>query len=248
MDPIPIFIGYDPKEAVAYHVCCQSILARSSVPVAFHPLHLGLLKGYEESHSDGSNAFIYSRFLVPWMMKWKGFAIFMDGDMIVKDDIANLWNQRDYYKAIQVVKHDYRTKHPIKYLGTKNEDYPRKNWSSVILWNCGHFGNRDLVPEAISKMSGSELHRFQWLNDDVIGGLGERWNHLVLEYPDTDASLYHYTIGASCFEQYNDCDRADDWFSELSGALNVEGQSHEVLFRRLDRSSAKHRKKVLGKG
>lgn len=190
VETIPVFIGFDSREAIAYHVCCQSIITRSSMPVEFHPLHLDLFKDYRETHTDGSNAFIYSRFLVPWLMSWKGRAIFMDGDMVVKDDIAKLWAEQDLYKAVQVVKHDYKTKYPIKYLGNRNEDYERKNWSSVILWNCNHFGNRDLTPQYVEKATGSHLHQFRWLKDEQIGELPKSWNHLVLEEDDSDAKLF----------------------------------------------------------
>jgi hypothetical protein len=213
---VPVFVGYDPRESVAYHVCCNSIIERSSVPVSFHPLHLGLFDDYTETHKDGSNAFIYTRFLVPWLMKYKGHAIFLDGDMVVKEDIAKLWAERDHYKAVQVVKSDYKTKFPTKYLGNKNEDYPRKNWSSVILWNCGHFHNRRLTPEFISKASGAELHRFTWLKDSVIGDLPTDWNHLCEEYPENPSSkLDHYTIGLPCFEGFDTGSwHADNWWLE----------------------------------
>ena len=143
---IPVMIGFDPRESVAYHVCSQSIISRSSEPVAITPLALKGLKGYHESHKDGSNAFIYTRFLTPHLMNYQGWAIFVDGDMVVQDDIAKLWAMRDDRYAVMVVKHDYKTKAREKYLGNVNEDYPRKNWSSVILWNCGHPANRCLTP------------------------------------------------------------------------------------------------------
>lgn len=158
--------------------------------------------------------------MVPWFSQWKGHAIFLDGDMIVQDDIANLWALRDPYKAVQVVKHDYKTKHPVKYLGSRNDDYPRKNWSSVILWNNNHFHNRDLTPEFVSEKTGSFLHQFKWLSDDLIGELPSKWNHLVLEYPDKTASLYHYTVGAPCFSDYKDLDRGQDWYKEFHEAIN----------------------------
>ena len=134
MKPIPIFIGYDPREAIAYHVCANSIIRHSSVPVSLIPLALNNFKDYTETHTDGSNQFIYSRFLVPYLMDYTGQAIFMDGDMIVRGDIAELWALRELDKDVQVVKHDYKTKMKEKYLGSKNEDYPRKNWSSVMIF------------------------------------------------------------------------------------------------------------------
>src|SRR5258706_5058566 len=148
IDPIRLFIGFDAREAIAYHVCCQSILTKCSRPISITPLALNLFADdYSETHTDGSNAFIYSRFLIPWLCEWKGYAIFLDGDTIVREDIAELWRRRRPDKAVAVVQHDYRTKHPVKYLGVKNEDYPRKNWSSVMLWNCGYYPNRLLTPE-----------------------------------------------------------------------------------------------------
>ncbi len=92
---IPVFIGFDKREAVAYHVCANSIMRLSTSPVSFNPLALNLLSGYEEKHTDGSNHFIYSRFLIPHLMNYKGWALFLDGDMILRDDITELWNMRD---------------------------------------------------------------------------------------------------------------------------------------------------------
>lgn len=221
VDSIPVFIGFDAREAIAYHVCCQSIIERSSMPVEFHPLHLNLFKEYTETHKDGSNAFIYSRFLVPWLMGYKGFAIFLDGDMIVRDDIAELWAHRDLNKAVKVVKHDYRTKYPVKYLGNKNEDYECKNWSSVILWNCNHFHNRDLVPSKVAESSGAYLHRFQWLSSEMVGDLPLEWNNLVREYPDNpESKLDHHTIGIPCFPDYDDGSyHANLWWDEYRKAM-----------------------------
>ncbi len=163
-DIIPVFVGYDPREAIAYHTCVNSIIRNSSRPVAIIPVALNLFKDYSETHTDGSNHFIYTRFLVPHLMQHIGWAIFIDGDMIVRGDIAELWNLRDAYSDVMVVKHDYKTKMTEKYLGAKNEDYPRKNWSSVILWNCNSYPNRKLTPEFVQKATGAELHRFTWLN------------------------------------------------------------------------------------
>jgi len=211
---IPIFVGYDEREAVAYHTFCESVLSRSSLPVAFTPLALSALN-YTETHTDGSNQFIYSRFLVPHLMGYKGFAIFADGDMVCNADIAELWRMRDPEKAVQVVKHDYKTKHPVKYLGAKNDDYPRKNWSSLILWNCGHDSNMVLTPDYIERATGKTLHRFEHLMDDEIGELPLDWNWLVSEYPQNPAAkLYHYTIGTPCFDEYRECDHAFRWHKE----------------------------------
>jgi len=215
MKAIPIFIGYDPREAIAYHTCANSIIRHASRPVSIIPLALNLFKDYTETHTDGSNQFIYSRFLVPYLMEFNDWAIFIDGDMIVRDDITNLWELRNSYMDVMVVKHDYKTKMPIKYLGSKNEDYPRKNWSSVILWNCGSFPNRKLTPNFIEKSTGAELHRFTWIDDNRIGELPKEWNWLPDEYgPNDNAKLLHYTLGTPCFHEFADTPMADEWHKE----------------------------------
>jgi lipopolysaccharide biosynthesis glycosyltransferase len=212
---IPVFIGYDPREATAYHVCTNSIIRQSSVPVSFNPLSLNLLSGYEEKHNDGSNHFIYSRFLIPHLMNYKGWALFLDGDMILRDDIAKLWRMRDDSKAVMVVKHDYKTRMTEKYLGAKNENYPRKNWSSVILWNCGHPGNSVVTPEFVQNATGAQVHRFSWLPDNEIGELPIEWNWLPDEFGENEkAKLLHFTLGTPCFHDFAALPMASEWHRE----------------------------------
>jgi len=215
MKPIPIFVGYDPREAIAYHTCVNSIIRNSSQPVAIVPVALNLFREYSETHTDGSNHFIYTRFLVPYLMQHDGWAIFIDGDMIVRGDIAELWQLRELNKDVMVVKHDYKTCRTEKYLGAKNEDYPRKNWSSVILWNCNSHPNRRLTPEFVQKATGAELHRFSWLLDERIGELPPEWNWLPDEYgPNPDAKLLHYTLGTPCFHEFADTPQGNEWHRE----------------------------------
>lgn len=213
---IPIFIGYDPREAIAYHVCSNSIIRRSSRPVSISPLALNILTDYNETHTDGSNHFIYSRFLVPHLMQYKGWAIFIDGDMLLRDDIVKLWELRDESKAVQVVKHDYKTRLTEKYLGAKNEDYPRKNWSSVILWNCAHPANAAVTPEFVQNASGAQVHRFTWLTDNLIGELPKEWNWLDIEYDfNKEAKLVHFTLGSPCFHEFaTQGSFCDEWHRE----------------------------------
>lgn len=215
MKPIPVYIGYDPREAIAYHTCANSIIRNSSRPVAIIPVALNLFKDYSETHTDGSNHFIYTRFLVPHLQEYSGHAIFIDGDMIVRGDIAELWELRDSSKDVQVVKHDYKTRMTEKYLGAKNEDYPRKNWSSVILWNCSSFPNRKLTPDFVQKSTGAELHRFTWLDDARIGELPKEWNWLPDEYGANEhAKLLHYTLGTPCFHEFADTPQGSEWHKE----------------------------------
>lgn len=216
---INIFIGYDPRESIAYHVCASSILRRSSMPIAVTPLSLSNLKHcYSETHNDGSNQFTYSRFLVPQLTNYSGWAIFMDGDMVVLDDIVNLWNLRDERYAAMVVKHDYTTSSATKYLGNKNENYPCKNWSSVILWNCSHPKNKKLTSDFVSTATGAELHRFSWLDHSRdIGNIPIEWNWLPDEFgANYNANLVHYTLGTPCFPEYKDTAMSEFWHAERS--------------------------------
>jgi hypothetical protein len=190
---ISLVVGFDQREAVAYHTFCQSVLEKSSLPVQFTPLAENTLAGYKETHTDGSNRFIYSRFLTPYLSDYSGWALFADGDMVCQADIAELWALRDPAKAVQVVQHDYQTKANVKYLGNRNENYPRKNWSSVILWNCAHEAHRVLTPEFIQRMPGSYLHRFSWLDDSLVGELPrmELARHRVSREPAGKAHPLH---------------------------------------------------------
>jgi hypothetical protein len=223
---IPIYVGFDPREAIAFHVWTQSVIERASEPVAFIPLHAPLLQNFD-GQRDGTNAFIYSRFLVPCLCGYEGFALFVDGDMVVLD--AKLWSMRDASKAIQVVKHVYTTKHPRKYIGTAMEsdnlDYPGKNRSSVILWNCGHPKNRRLTRELVGESGGQFLHRFSWLHDDDIGELPPEWNALVGEQDVSLASLLHYTLGVPGIKHYEHCDGAEHWHRARRGALRAPDES-----------------------
>lgn len=212
IEKINIVVGFDQRESVAYHTFTQSVIDKSSLPVMFIPLAINTLKGYQETHSDKSNDFVYSRFLTPYLNGFKGWAIFADGDMICQADIKELWDLRDESKALLVVKHDYETKAHQKYLGNINENYPRKNWSSIILWNCAHAKHKILTPAFVANQTGKYLHRFGWLDDNDIGELPLEWNWLAIEYPDNrKAKLIHYTLGTPCFIDYRDTEMADIW-------------------------------------
>jgi hypothetical protein len=228
---IPLYVGFDQREAAGYHTFCQSVLERSSVPVAFIPLHGPMLESFD-GQKDGTNRFIYSRFLIPYLQHYNGWAIFADGsDMVVLDDIAKLWVLREQYqfnKALAVVKHDYKTKHRRKYIGTPmeadNADYPGKNRSSLMLWNCSHFANRRLTPDLVAESPGSFLHRFQWCSEDQIGDLPAEWNALSGEQDVSSASLIHFTLGVPGFDHYKHCDGAEHWHRARKNAFHIVGE------------------------
>lgn len=218
---IRLFIGYDPREAVGTHVFTSSVIRNASRPVSVTSLHLPGLKGYSELHEDGTNAFIYSRFLVPWLCDYTGWAIFADGaDMLCRADINELWDMRQMGKAVQVVRHDYISQYTRKYVGTPmeapNRTYHRKNWSSLMLIDCSSFLWRQMNPDTVSKMTGADLHRFSWMPDERIGALPPEWNHLVMEQEhDQNAKIVHWTLGVPGFEHYRYAPFADEWRAEL---------------------------------
>ena len=228
---IRVFVGYDPREAVAYGVLAHSINARASQPVAIVPVMLSQLRGVHrrERNPLQSTDFSFSRFLTPWLCDYRGWAIFMDCDMLVLDDIASLWALRDERHAVQVVKHHHVPKEEVKFLGARQSKYEKKNWSSVMLMNCERCTT--LTPEYVDSASGLELHQFKWLKDDrLIGEVPGRWNHLVgYDAPRSDAALVHFTIGGPYFHEYRDCEYAQQWFAERDAMLKVEQRAKAAV-------------------
>lgn len=221
---IRVFIGFDPREEAAFHVLARSIHERASKPVAVTPLALSQLGGlmWRDRHQLQSTDFSFSRFLTPYLAGYEGWAVFMDCDMLVLDDIANLWKLRDDRYAVMVVKHDHQPTETTKFLNQPQTRYEKKNWSSVMLFNTARC--RALTPEYVNSASGLELHQFKWLDsDNDIGDLPRQWNHLVDYYPHDDkASLVHYTTGGPYFEEYADCDYASEWTRERDAMLFVD--------------------------
>lgn len=221
------FIGYDEVESVAYHTFVNSIIKRSSVPVSITPVKLSHIKEYTRPRdSKQSNEFSFSRFLVPWLCGFEGKAIFSDCDMMLLDDPAKLFDQCPSDKAVSVVKHDYTPSTATKYLGAVQHPYPRKNWSSVMLFNCGHHDCKKLTPEYVNNAPALDLHRFKWTEDDQIGEISADWNHLVGEYePNRNAKLVHFTIGGPYFKEYQDVEFSDEWFDEYFDMVKCKQQS-----------------------
>ena len=137
---IKIFIGYDYRERAATNVLIDSIYQKASIPVCFIPLVISQLKKqgfyWRERDPKQSTDFSFSRFLVPKLMGYKGWAIFMDCDMLCKVDIKKLWDLRDEQYSVMCVKHDHNPTENIKFLGEIQSNYPKKNWSSLMLFNC----------------------------------------------------------------------------------------------------------------
>ena len=208
-----VFIGFDGREPEAYEVLKYSINRQTKEKVEIQPLkhrklrEKGLFtrpwittpKGYWQDIIDGklfSTEFSHTRFLVPKLMNYKGWGLFIDCDMLFTSDILKLFAKADPAYAVQVVKHNYRPKTQTKMDGMPQEGYYRKNWSSCILFNCGHAKNKALTPEKISTAPGSWLHQFGWLADSDIGHLGYEYNWIEESSPaNIKPALIHYTLG-----------------------------------------------------
>jgi lipopolysaccharide biosynthesis glycosyltransferase len=215
-----VFIGFDSREGVAVNVLTDSIQAHASRPVQIAQIRLSQLEGIYKRprHPLQSTDFSFSRFLVPWLCNYEGWALFIDADMLCRGDLSELWELRDEHYAIQVVKHQHACEQGVKFQGEPQTPYARKNWSSVMLFNCGRC--RALTPELVNTASGLHLHQLRWLEDADIGPLPEQWNVLVGVQPvPDDARILHYTLGGPWFEDCKSIDRAADWH-QAQRALN----------------------------
>ena len=223
---IRVFIGFDPRETVAFHVLSQSIHARASEPVSITPIMLSQLKDLmtRERNPLQSTDFSFSRFLTPYLCDYEGWAVFMDCDMLVLKDMAELWALRDDDYAVQVVKHNHVPEEDTKFLGAPQTQYEKKNWSSVMLFNCEKC--QALTPEYVNTASGLDLHRFHWLDGDhLIGQLPHSCNHLVAydqTVPISEVFNLHYTSGGPYYKEYQSTDYAEEWFSEKENMLRCD--------------------------
>tara|TARA_B100000575_G_C23120012_1_gene647993 strand:- start:68 stop:766 length:699 start_codon:yes stop_codon:yes gene_type:complete len=224
---LKFFIGYDSKEDIAYRVCKYSLLKRASINVKVISLKLDELitkKLYTRNVDPlASTQFTYSRFLVPHLAEYNGWAVFCDCDFIFLDNIANLVVNLDNSKAVYCVKHDYTPKEKHKMDGQKQTIYPRKNWSSFILYNCSHPSTKKLSVETVNKESGAFLHQFKWCKDSEIGSLDERWNYLegwTSSHNKKKPFAVHFTRGGPWFSEWQDVEFADEWKNERDEYLS----------------------------
>lgn len=228
---IRVFIGYDAHESVAFYTLAHSILRRASQPVQIVPIVLSQLKEIHNRPRERfqSNDFTFARWLVPFLCDYEGWAIFMDCDMIMLDDVAKLWAYKSDSYAVQCVKHEYWPAEKSKYLGNEQDSYARKNWSSVMLMNCSKCSS--LTPWHVNTASRLDLHQFKWLGEDSeekIGQLPPRWNHLV-GYGGVcrEPALVHFTKGGPYFKEYADVEFAKAWQEEFT-SMNHCSQSEET--------------------
>mmetsp|Transcript_15766 Transcript_15766/g.44119 ORF Transcript_15766/g.44119 Transcript_15766/m.44119 type:complete len:282 (+) Transcript_15766:153-998(+) len=221
--PFRVYMGYDSHEDITFEVAKFSLEQRASVPVEVIPLKRAELqkRGVYTRTQDPkqSTEFTYCRFFVPYLNNYKGWAMFVDDDFLFQGDIADLLDQIDDSKALMCVQHDYKPTVSQKLAGRAQSPYPRKNWSSMVLWNCGHEANAPVTLSLINSESGAYLHRFSWITDDsLIGDIDYSWNFLVEWYtpdPEKLPGAIHYTEGGPWFPDYRTTDYAKEWFDEL---------------------------------
>ena len=192
----------------------QKIFSVGELNESVHRLISGQLKDIfvRERLKIQSTEFAFSRFLVPYLCNYSGHAIFMDCDMLARADISLLWRQRTTKYAVQCVQHDYTPNSTVKFLNQPQTPYPKKNWSSMMIFNNAKC--TALTPDYVNSATGLELHQFKWLeNDDLVGKIDEEWNWLVGEYEKSNnAKLVHFTEGGPYFKNYKHCDYAEEWF------------------------------------
>jgi hypothetical protein len=231
--PLRVFLGWDVAQMVAWNVAAFSLRCRASVGVDVQRLAIQTLRaqglytrpttvqtiGYWDTISAApmSTGHAIARFLVPHLCGYDGWALFADGDVLVRADVAALFALADPTKALQVVQHVHDPREAVKMTGHAQTTYARKNWSSVMLLNCAHPANRALTVALVNTVPGRDLHRFCWLTEDLIGPLPARWNVLIGEETDPDPAIAHFTRGVPDMPGYDQQPYADEWYATAKG-------------------------------
>jgi lipopolysaccharide biosynthesis glycosyltransferase len=243
IEPLRIFIGWDSREDIAYQVAKLSIEQHASVPVEIVPLKQHQLREQELYWRDvdklASTEFTYTRYLIPELCEFKGWALFIDCDFVFRCDVKEIFDQLDDRYAIMCAQHDYTPAEGVKMDGQQQTVYPRKNWSSMMLINCGHPSNRVLIKEVVNspRRSGAFFHRFTWLKDEEIGQLSHEYNWLVGWYQeprDGNPKVLHYTEGGPWFTEYEECEYAVDWYRVYKSYTQNKESSKKTKSQKID--------------
>ena len=218
---LKVYEGYDPKDDIAWKVCFNSLLKYSSIDCEVKPIVQSDLRKYNiyrrEVDKNASTEFSITRFLVPLLNEYQGWAVYCDCDFLWLDDIHKLIELADPKYAVQVVKHDYNPTSIRKMEGKIQYLYPRKNWSSLVLWNCSHPSNKHVDLELVNTALPMFLHRFLWLSEKEIGEIPLEWNWLVNWYrepEDGHPKALHFTEGGPWIKKYSNGDYSDVWLKE----------------------------------
>lgn len=226
--PLVVWVGHDGREPEATTACIESMQYHTATPLHVQRLSEPALRHtsiYRREwfmrdgvrvdtvdHKPFSTDFSFTRFLVPTMMQHRGVGLFCDADFLWRADIAELFELFDHKKAVQVVKHAPLEKAGTKMDGQVQQPYFRKNWSSLVLWNCDHPANQRLTPHVVSRMSGQWLHAFSWLDLDQIGELPHEWNWLAgIDDAAMTPKAVHFTLGVPTMRGHETQPFADEW-------------------------------------
>lgn len=231
MAPLSVVIGHDSREQDAYDVCEASLLRHASRPLHIVKLDVAALRsaGFyrREWHQDGkdridatdgrpfSTDFAFTRFFVPALSLYQGWALFCDCDFLFTADVAELFDHADSRYAAMCVKHEHVPVETVKMTGQSQAPYERKNWSSLVMWNCEHPANQFLTSRAVNELAGRDLHAFRWLKDEQIGSMPRRWNWLagVDEPLGITPSGIHFTLGVPSMPGHENAPYAELWRS-----------------------------------
>ncbi|HEX2869670.1 MAG TPA: hypothetical protein VHP33_00410 [Polyangiaceae bacterium] len=220
-DKLKVFVGYDNREDIAWQVCRHSLLRHAQAGLEVYPIkqqslrELGLYT--RPLDATASTEFSLTRFLTPYLAAHDGWTVFVDCDFLFTTDVRKVVAGLDRSKAVHVVQHDYTPANRVKMDAQVQTTYPRKNWSSFMLFNNAHPVVKALTPDVANQASPAFLHRLQWIPEDsLIGALPQTWNFLVGEYPKPAELPHaiHYTNGGPWFENWKQVDYGDLWCAE----------------------------------
>lgn len=242
-----VYIGFDPREVAAFAVARDSV-KRYALPTwpicglvlanlqraGLYTRPIEMRPGFDRpimwdvlSDAPMSTEHANSRFLVPHLAR-TGWALFMDGDMLIRENLAPLFASLDTKYAVYCVQNIFEPVSGIKMDGQVQTRYPKKLWSSFMIWNCDHPANKALTLEMINVLPGRDLHALCWLKDEQIGRIGSEWNWVVGHSdPTLIPANIHWTSGTPDMVGYHDAPFADEWRERLhtwaQGALSLPG-------------------------
>ena len=203
-----IFIGWDSRVPLSYTVLAHSLIAYASRPLAITPLVYNTLP----VQRTGLTPFTFTRFLVPWLCDYKGYALFMDGDFFCRADVAEVF--------------DYAQCDPVECAVWTVPKKERFEQGAFLLFNCGHPDNRILTPEYVETTK-TGLLVLKWTN--AIGHLPAEWHHLVLyDKPNPAAKMVHFTAGIPAFPEVHGCEFTPEYTMALRSAVSV-GNWNEIM-------------------
>ena len=222
-----VFVGFDSSDwgqELAYEICRRSLIKNhkaGDIEIRIKPLikkELEEMEIFWRKDKDGSTEFTYTRFLTPYLSNYEGYSIFCDSDFLWNCDIVELLNYIKKDLAVSCVKHSYNDcNDSVKMNGLKQEWYPRKNWTSLMIFNNEHPSVKNLSLENVNNQTAKWLHRLQWCSNEEIGSIPLMYNYLAGYYTkNVSPKAIHYTDGGPWHYKYTDTDFAQEWLDYLT--------------------------------